>query len=275
MTIFLLSCSPNTQHTIQKLPSGKEIKLISVGKMHFSNDDPALTLKYQTDINIDNIDLLRREAKEIWPVFRVDVEKSGLTSAVITAISQPTTKLLFFSSSRSFTFVVTMKDNGTWDFKTWGQDYNSASKILAEQHLNNIVVNDMVEAAKTLHLPVYFTPSERKDEITGLSKALQIIIDELGTIDTYTASESADTYRVIYLYSATPDFWDKHPTFNYLIYDVNYSKKGKGYIIFSFSIIEDKHVINSVRYGLSESNPESEAIFKKIETRVMQELKIT
>ncbi len=87
--LLISSCSPSPQYKVQKLPSGKEIKILSMGKMHFAKDLPALTLKYQTDISIENVDLLRQEVEEIWPVFRANVERSGLSKAIVMATSPP------------------------------------------------------------------------------------------------------------------------------------------------------------------------------------------
>lgn len=59
---LLICCSSEPNYTVQKLPSGKEIKILNIGKMHFTNDIPALVLRYQTDIIITDTDSLRKEA---------------------------------------------------------------------------------------------------------------------------------------------------------------------------------------------------------------------
>ena len=114
----IVSCSPSPQYTIQKLPSGKEIKIISMGKMFFSKDKPALMVKYQTDIDIKNVDLLRKEVEEIWPMFRINVEKSQYSNAIITVASQPIKKFIFFSTNSNYNFMALKKENGTWDLNS-------------------------------------------------------------------------------------------------------------------------------------------------------------
>src|SRR5207342_172685 len=72
---------PNGAGTIS-LPSGKQVKVLGIHTLVFAKDPPALMFSYQTDISIDNKSALQREADEIWPVLRLDVEHAGLTAAV-------------------------------------------------------------------------------------------------------------------------------------------------------------------------------------------------
>ena len=75
-----------------------------MGKIFFTKDDPALILNYQTDIDINNVELLRQEVEEIWPIFRVDAEKSGLKSAFIAANTKSQKKFLILSQKNLLNF---------------------------------------------------------------------------------------------------------------------------------------------------------------------------
>lgn len=77
------------------LPSGKKVKVIAVGQINFSNDRPALMLKYQTDLKISDAAELRKEVEEIWGMFKADVERAKLTNAM-----SALTKFLTVWSSR-------------------------------------------------------------------------------------------------------------------------------------------------------------------------------
>jgi hypothetical protein len=65
------------------LPSGKQILITSVLRMHFSSGPPALVMNCETDIAIDDMPTLRKEADEIWNIFSNDVEGAGMTMGVI------------------------------------------------------------------------------------------------------------------------------------------------------------------------------------------------
>ena len=93
------------------MPSGKKVKVIAVGQLNFSNDSPALMLKYQTDLRISNLPTLRKEVDEIWSVFKGDVEKAKLTTAIISANETPQGFIIKNSTGYNFVF---KKVAGTW-----------------------------------------------------------------------------------------------------------------------------------------------------------------
>lgn len=109
------SCAPSgPTYTIQKLPSGKKIKVLSVGKMLFSGGDRALMLKYQTEIPLDNKTALREEVEEIWKYFKLDVEKTDSTSAIISANEPP--KGFIVTTNKNYNFVIQKDKDGNWKF---------------------------------------------------------------------------------------------------------------------------------------------------------------
>jgi len=110
--LFLACGGSQPNYEVKHLPSGKDVKVLGVGKMYFSRDEPALMLKYLTDVAIDDEDALQKEVDEIWPFFRVDVEKAQLRTAIISANEPPTGVVI--SESRAFTFVFKKADDGTW-----------------------------------------------------------------------------------------------------------------------------------------------------------------
>lgn len=111
-SVGLSGCNPGPQYQVQRLPSGKELKVLGVGKMFFSGGPPALMLKYRTDLDLDDRSALEREVDEIWQHFRIDVERAGLTSAIISAEDAP--KGFIVTSNRSFNFVYRKSADGAW-----------------------------------------------------------------------------------------------------------------------------------------------------------------
>jgi hypothetical protein len=94
------------------LPSGKHLLVLGVGKIYFSESSPALMLKYQTEISIDDVPALVKEADEIWSVFVRDVENAHLTAGIVSANSKPTGAIL--TRTKSYNFIYMRKPNGKW-----------------------------------------------------------------------------------------------------------------------------------------------------------------
>ena len=70
VVLMLFSCATYAEDiSIVVLPSGKQVKVLGVGKIHFSEGAPALMLKYQTDLSLDDKAALAKEADEIWQTF--------------------------------------------------------------------------------------------------------------------------------------------------------------------------------------------------------------
>jgi len=272
LSIFLFTCSSNIEYKTQALPSGKEIKILSIGQMYFTNDDPALMLKYQTDIDIDSINLLRKEIEEIWPVFRINVDNAGLSKAIINASQVPKMKM-FFYTNKSQNFLFTRKQNGTWEFPdSWDRDYNAETELISEKYLNFIMQNKFIEAASILNYPDYFTAEELKSDISSISKSLQIASDELGAVISYKKNEYPFKIYKVGFYGGSSEFWDKYPVFMKQIYDVEFSKNTNGYLILNFSIIKDKLVLSSLEYGLAMDTPNNKETIERIYFRYKNEL---
>jgi hypothetical protein len=112
---FITSCTGGPQYTIQKLPSGREIKVVGITKISFTKGDPALMLSYQTDLPINDLLALRKEAEEIWPVFRINVEQAQLKGAIISARQAPSG--IFIKTSRLYNFTIVKHEDDSWHFQ--------------------------------------------------------------------------------------------------------------------------------------------------------------
>jgi len=97
------------------LPSGQVIRVQSVTKSYFSNGDPALWLKYETDLKISQKDDLRKEVEDIWTIFQYDVEKAGLKRAIITA-NKPLEETFFTKRGSCYNFLIEKQKDGQWKF---------------------------------------------------------------------------------------------------------------------------------------------------------------
>ena len=129
VTMLLLALggcgSTEPGYTVHKLPSGREVKVLSMTKMFFAKGDPALVLKYRTDLKLDDHEQLRKEVEEVWQAFRVDVEREGLKAAVINVQETPK-RVLIITKSRGYNFVVKKSGAGAWEFLDSGAQTKQA-----------------------------------------------------------------------------------------------------------------------------------------------------
>lgn len=116
MVLALAACGPaSTGYTVHRLPSGREVKVLSVTRMVVAKGDPALMLKYRTDLRLEDQAQVRKEVEEVWQAFRFDVEQAGLKAAIISVHELPT-NLLIVRTDKSYNFVIQKSSKGTWEF---------------------------------------------------------------------------------------------------------------------------------------------------------------
>lgn len=113
LLFFKLPFASAQNVTLHTLSSGKQIKIIAEGKIFFKVHTPALMLKYETNINIDDVASLKQEAEEIWKDFRFEAEKNGYTGVVLSAY-QPSDGA-FISHGKGYNFVFVKNKTGGWD----------------------------------------------------------------------------------------------------------------------------------------------------------------
>jgi hypothetical protein len=94
------------------LPSGKQIKVVSVIPVHFTNGSDALILNGETDISIDDKTALRKETDEVWSIFRKDVDAAKLTNGVIRLTHPEATGVI--TRSKGYGFVYEKRADGQW-----------------------------------------------------------------------------------------------------------------------------------------------------------------
>jgi len=107
------------------LGSGKSVEVLSVGPIKFAQGkQSALMLKYRTNVPINDLPALRKEADELWDKFVVDAEHDGYTHVVISATGPEDGGLI--SHSKSYNFVYEKKD-GSW--RTLEQNLKEQAKM--------------------------------------------------------------------------------------------------------------------------------------------------
>lgn len=111
--LLLLGCgSPESRAMPLKLQSGKTVGVLSVMTMHFSNRDPALMIKYVTNLPVADGPALQAEADEVWQAFQADADRANLANAVVSATTPPSSG--FIKTSQSYGYVFHKASDGTW-----------------------------------------------------------------------------------------------------------------------------------------------------------------
>jgi hypothetical protein len=102
------------------------VQILSVGEMHFSQSSPALTVKYQTTLKIDDVPALRKEADVVFERFRPQAEQQGLTNAILSANDVP--HGFIFTQNSSYNFVYKKDPDGSWHCTNRVEDSKAPSK---------------------------------------------------------------------------------------------------------------------------------------------------
>jgi hypothetical protein len=111
--LFLVGCTASRpNYKIFTLPSGKQVRVMSVGQINFTQGAPALMLQYQTDLKVADKTALLAEADEIWPAFKNDVERANLSAAIISATEIP--QGFIVKRGKSYNFVYEKRADGAW-----------------------------------------------------------------------------------------------------------------------------------------------------------------
>jgi hypothetical protein len=261
--------------SIVRLPSGKEVKVLGIGKWFFTKSKvTALMLRYETKLNIDNVELLRQEAEEIWPIFRVNAEKSGLSTAIISANEIQKKNILGVSHYSSYNFVISKTDFGPWKFSdSWKRNYDLEAQRIAQNYFSLSSKERYDDAAHLFKYPDSYSPQELNKDAESVANILRIISEEVGVIQTYNLSDKEKPDFHVGLFGGLPEYWEKHPYFIKLIYDVVFSKKGGGQVVFLFSLVDNKLVINSVLHGLTPNTMKNQETVEGILNRAQKEIK--
>ncbi len=101
-------------YQVEVLPSGRVVKIMGLSKMYASDGKAALMLRYLTEIKLDNVAELRKEAEDIWSKFRSKVEKAELDGAILSATTPPEGWII--KTSKSYNFLIRKNKDGQWEF---------------------------------------------------------------------------------------------------------------------------------------------------------------
>jgi hypothetical protein len=100
---------------VVQLPSGRKVRVLEMGTVHFTQEKPALMIKYETGTSFDDVPALMQEAKELAVYYRSSFKRSGRETVIFRA-NEPMPNTLF-SKTRGYGFVADKQPDGTWKFR--------------------------------------------------------------------------------------------------------------------------------------------------------------
>jgi hypothetical protein len=116
VALVLLSVTACTQavpqYQVRKLPSGREVRVLSVMPIRFQNGETTLMLKYETPLKVADTASIRAEVTDIWSAFRADAESAHVTSAIISALEVPSGFII--KNAKGYNFVFERAPDGSW-----------------------------------------------------------------------------------------------------------------------------------------------------------------
>ena len=104
---ILCACSVGPKYQVETLPNGKQLKVLGINTVNMATPNGMLSflrLDYQTDLEMSDVEALEKEADEIWPYFKNNVEQAGLDEAIIRANSAPVGTIVQEKSTRAFAY---------------------------------------------------------------------------------------------------------------------------------------------------------------------------
>ena len=108
--VMLLGGAALGEQSSIKLRSGKEVK---VGPVYGQGMKKlAVELQYETELKVSDLAALRKEADEVWEVFRPDVEKASEKSAIVSAVEKRPPGVV--TRSEGYNFVFEKRADGAW-----------------------------------------------------------------------------------------------------------------------------------------------------------------
>ncbi len=108
---LLLACGGG--EVVKTLPSGHAFRILRGGQVQFSDGSKAAMIVFESERRPDDQKGIRADAEELWDAYRPDIEKTGLTTAILQA-NQPRHVLLLQKGGVITGFTWERQADGSW-----------------------------------------------------------------------------------------------------------------------------------------------------------------
>ncbi len=122
-------------------------------------------------------------------------------------------------------------------------------EIIAEDYLDIFKEKKLKIAALKLHCPDFYSKQELDMDHKAIAKTLSIFIEEFGSLKDYKVSKN-NMYLAAMTACGTSKYWKVNKPITQLIYETRNVNNTLGYIVFSFSRVNNRYVLAFVHHGL-------------------------
>lgn len=98
---------------MKTLPSGHAFRILRGGQVQFGDGTKAAMIVFESERRPDDQKGIRADAEELWNAYRPDIEKTGLTTAILQA-NQPRHVLLLQKGGVITGFTWERQADGSW-----------------------------------------------------------------------------------------------------------------------------------------------------------------
>ena len=98
------------------LPSGHAFRILRGGQVQFADGSKAAMIVFESERRPDDQKGIQADATELWDAYRADIEKTGVSTAIIQA-NQPKHLLLLQKGGVITGFTWEKRADGSWALK--------------------------------------------------------------------------------------------------------------------------------------------------------------
>ncbi len=117
---------------------------------------------------------------------------------------------------------------------------------------------DFDSASKLFHIPAFYTQEQVSHEKEAAVKVLELLRNEFGKITSYQSPGGQYNFHRVMFGTGDLRYWNKRPRRSKVVYEVEFSKLGRGYITLVLVNIKKKTEIRQIIYGLPMDSPGAE-----------------
>ena len=111
---LLLACGGG--EVVKTLPGGHAFRILRGGQVQFADGSKAAMIVFESERRPDDQNGIQADATELWDAYRPDIEKTGVSTAIIQA-NQPKHVLLLQKGGVITGFTWEKQANGSWAMK--------------------------------------------------------------------------------------------------------------------------------------------------------------
>ncbi len=153
-----------------------------------------------------------------------------------------------------------------------GFTQNLQGEITENGEINRLILDfflyisqeNYTSAAELFHYPPEYSPKQRQHDLEGVALLLNAFTGSFGQIKRRSINTKEAEIFGLQVGGGNLQYWQKHRETLSLVYQVDFSNYGNGFITFTICNLHQKYEIREVNYGLSASQDSSTLLFKDV-----------